>query len=211
MQEHVVLVHGLWMTGVSMRPLAAYLGRAGYTCSRPTYHSVTRGLRENAEMLARHCAALDAQTVHFVGHSLGGLVIMALFHEHPDQRPGRIVTVGTPHRGSEAARRLAARRWLRPLLGRGVVDLAHGRQLEWATPAPAIGVIAGDHAMGIGRVLVPGLAQPSDGTVSVGETRLAGARDHIVLPVSHTGMLFSSRVGDAVARFLRTGAFVPGA
>jgi pimeloyl-ACP methyl ester carboxylesterase len=210
MREHVVLVHGLWMTGLSMYPLARHLGRAGYACSRPSYHSVARGLRENAEALARHCARVDAGTVHFVGHSLGGLVILALFHFFPDQRPGRIVTMGAPHDGSEAARRLTVHRWLRPLLGRGVAELVAGRHLEWRAPSRDIGVIAGDHALGVGRVLVPGLARPSDGTVSVAETRLAGAGDHRILPVSHTGMLLSSRVAAAAAGFLRNGAFPPG-
>jgi hypothetical protein len=194
-----------------MWPLAWHLRRAGYDCSRPSYHSVARGLRENAGMLARHCAGLEADTVHFVGHSLGGLVILALFHLFPDQRPGRIVTMGTPHGGSEAARRLTARQWLRPLLGRGVAELAQGRHLEWPAPDRDIGVIAGDHALGVGRLLVPGLARPSDGTVRVAETRLSGARDHRVLPVSHTGMLLSSRAAAATAGFLRAGAFPPGA
>jgi pimeloyl-ACP methyl ester carboxylesterase len=211
MREHIVLVHGLWMTGASMWPLAVRLRRAGYDCSLPSYHSVSRGLRENAERLARHCAGLNAETVHFVGHSLGGLVVLALLHFFPGQRPGRIVTMGTPHCGSAAARALAARGWPRPLLGRGVAEVAEGRHLGWGMPARAIGVIAGNHALGVGRLLVPGLARPSDGTVSVAETRLGGACDHLVLPVSHTGMLVSSRVAAAVAEFLRSGAFAPAA
>ncbi len=69
-----------------------------------------------------------------------------------------------------------------------------------------LGVIAGNLARGVGR-LWGTLEGPSDGTVLVAETQLVGAEDHLVLPVSHTGMVFSKAVASAAGRFLSTGKF----
>ena len=68
------------------------------------------------------------------------------------------------------------------------------------------GVIAGDRAFGMGRLIGP-LPKPNDGTVTVAETRLPGATDHIVLPVTHLSMLWSGAVADEVIAFLRDGRF----
>jgi hypothetical protein len=70
-----------------------------------------------------------------------------------------------------------------------------------------VGVIAGSRPFGLGRIVVPGLPAPSDGVVSAAETRLPAMRDHIVLNVSHSGMLISRAVMRQICAFLRDGAF----
>ena len=112
---------------------------------------------------------------------------------------------GTPVTGSYAARRLAGLPGGRAALGRSLP--------EWpgeaaSDPRLEIGVIAGNLPVGIGRIVAPDLPAPSDGAVSVAETRLAAMRDHIVLNVSHSGMLVSRAVAHQVCEFLRAGAFV---
>ena len=76
---------------------------------------------------------------------------------------------------------------------------------RWQGPTE-VGVIAGDHALGFGR-LIGHLPEPNDGTVAVEETRLDGATDHVVLPVSHTGLLVSEAVVGATVNFLSSGRF----
>ncbi len=190
-----------------MLPLALRLQARGYRVHRFSYPSVRCTLEQAAARLQNYCAALDADVLHFVGHSLGGLVIQTLFQFHSPQCPGRVVTLGTPHTGSQAAAAISQVAVGRALLGRGVLQLVHGAPSAWPAPEREVGVIAGARRIGFGRLLVPGLPAPSDGTIVVAETRLTGIRDHTVLPVSHAGMLFSSQVAGAICRFLKTGRF----
>jgi pimeloyl-ACP methyl ester carboxylesterase len=205
-KETVVLVHGLWFPGIVLAPLARRLARAGFSVVSFSYPSVRADLRANAERLNAFLAGLDAGTVHLVGHSLGGILIRALFHHFPAQRPGRVVTLAAPHQGSRAGQRLARLRLGRRILGYGVAQLLAGAPAVWALPAREIGTVSGTHSIGLGR-LVGGMERPNDGLLSVAETTLPGAHARLVLPVAHTGMLFSRPVADAVGRFLRAGLF----
>ena len=145
--------------------------------------------------------------MHLVGHSLGGILIRALFQYHPDQRPGRIVTLGAPHGGSGVARHLSRRACWRRAMGRGVAQLLTGVSRDWPLPPRAIGVISGTRSFGMGRFLYRRLPRPNDGLLSAEESALPGARDSLVLPVSHTGMLFSRALARQVGVFLSTGHF----
>jgi len=200
-----VLVHGLWMHGIAMEYQRRHLLRAGFDAVSYSYPSVRNSLAENADDLARFARDLEASCLHWVGHSLGGIVILCAL-AHAPLPPGRVVLAGTPYRGSRAAEILEQHVLGAQLLGRSVRD--------WlAAPKPAdfggreIGVIAGSAGVGLGRVVAPALPQPNDGAVAVEETDVPGARDKIVLPVTHTGMLASRTVARQTAAFLRTGHF----
>src|SRR5438105_228706 len=95
----VVLVHGLWMQGWCMGLLAWRLRRAGFATRSFSYRSIGAGLHDNAVRLHDYLATVSAPTVHLVGHSLGCIVIRALFHYFPRQRPGRIVLLAPPNQG----------------------------------------------------------------------------------------------------------------
>ena len=199
-----VLVHGLWYGPVSMLMLARRLRRAQFTTRLFRYPTVRRGLSANARALGEWIDGLDAERVNLVGHSLGGLVILRALTQRSDLPPGKVVLMGSPVRGSRAARRLAASGPIRPLLGRAREALDVG--FDRAPPGRRVGVIAGNAGMGLGR-LVRDLDQPSDGTIAVSETRLPGCADAIELPVSHTGLVLSPAVADQVVAFLRSGRF----
>jgi pimeloyl-ACP methyl ester carboxylesterase len=205
-RESVVLVNGLWLGNAALWPLARRLRRAGFTALPFSYPSVRDDLRGNAERLRCFLEQVPGDTVHLLGYSLGGLVIRALFHFHPGQRPGRIVLLGSPQQGSRAAEQVG-RRWLgRRLTGRSVAELIAGVPQSWSWPERDIGVVAGNRPLGFGR-LVAELTGPNDGTVQVEETLVTAARDRLILPVAHSALLVSAAAGSQVIRFLRSGAF----
>lgn len=207
-KESVVLIHGLWLPALCLRPLARRLGRQGFAVRLFSYPSVRADLRTNAERLARFLDTLDADTVHLVGHSLGGILIRALFHFHPAQKPGRIVTLGTPHGGSQVAQYLSQYVLWRRAMGKSVADLLGGIPQNWLLPPTReMGAISGSRSLGLGRLLYRHLPAPNDGLLTVEESTPVGARDHIELPASHTGMLFSRAVARRASAFLTTGHF----
>lgn len=203
-QESCILVHGLWMTGFEMTSIRLRLSRCGFRVYRFPYRSLRRGLAANGDALARFAEKVPGGTVHFVGHSLGGLVIRRMLADHPLPRLGRVVTLGTPHRGSRVGCALAASPW-----GRHVLGLSrHALTSEPELPVPdyPLGVIAGTMPVGIGRLFTR-LPEPHDGTVCLDETRVEGAADHWLGPVSHTSMLFSAPVARQICLFLSQGHF----
>lgn len=205
-----VLVHGLWMRGVVMELQRRYLARMGFEVICYSYPTVRRTLTENADRLAQFARALPTPSIHWVGHSLGGLVILRMLENDPTLPPGRVVLIGTPYCDSHAGRALARRSIGMRALGRSMREWLEPRN-PMAFPGRDIGVIAGSLSVGLGRLVARGLPAPNDGTVAVAETKLDSARDCIVLPVSHTSMLFSRSVARQTGTFLRDGWFEHGA
>jgi len=203
--KSVVLVHGLWMPGLAMSPLAARLSRAGYHCHLFDYAGRDRPLAANAERLAQFGRRVGP--AHFAGHSLGGLVVMEALNSDLGLGVGRVALLGTPARGCLAARRLARYGFGRWMLGESERLWREGRAASWTRPE-LLGVLAGNFPFGLGRGFgrLPGA---NDGVVCVDETAVDGAAASTVLPVSHSGMLLSARVARALQRFLETGRFAP--
>lgn len=203
--DRVILLHGLWMVGLTMRRFARGLRAAGFEPEIVGYDSIAGGPSPAVERL--HAALRDGGPAHVVGHSLGGLVAVRELAEHPDAPVGRVVCLGTPLCGSRAAARLAEV----PLSG-----LYFGRSaeilLDGCATWPAgfeVGMIAGCVPRGLGA-LVAGFTEPHDGTVAVSETRAPGLADHVVVEASHSGLLLSAEAIGQAAAFLRAGRFLDG-
>jgi pimeloyl-ACP methyl ester carboxylesterase len=193
------------MHGLVMLPLAVRLRRMGYKTRIFSYPSLRRSPVENARGLADLVTVEQADKVHFLAHSLGGIVVRHLFHDFPEQSPGRVVTLGTPHRGSAAAGRLVGGK-MRFALGRSVEQgLLEAPLLPWPA-GRQLGSIAGTLNVGLGR-LFGGVEGPADGTVAVAETQCEGMTDHICLPVSHTGLLLASSPAEQAGVFFATAHF----
>jgi hypothetical protein len=205
----VVYVHGLWLSGIEGGLLRRRLARDLDAETRAfSYPSVRRDVTRNAQSLATYLGDISADTLHLVGHSLGGLVILKLFESGAAAAfaPGRIVLLGSPLQGSLTARNVAGLPFGRKILGVGVhEELLAPRDRRWGQRRE-LAVIAGNLSIGLGR-LVGRHRAPSDGTVFLDETRLDGAAQHLVLPVTHTGLPFSAEVARQTGEFLRSGRF----
>jgi pimeloyl-ACP methyl ester carboxylesterase len=194
------------MPGAELALLKRRLADAGFEPQRFRYASVADDLDTNADRLAEFLGRLPETSTHVLGHSLGALVILKLIERHGADRIRRIVCLGPPFNGTVAGDRLA--RWPggTQFMGAGIAQLRReAASLRW-DGCRELGVIAGSRGFGMGRLL-GGLPAPSDGTVAVAETRLTGATDHIVLPVTHFSMLCSRRVAEQAIAFLRDGRF----
>lgn len=208
MSESIILVHGLWMTGIELAVMRHRLHTDyGFGCVLFSYASVTGSMTDHIARLRELAQAQQCDKLHFVGHSLGGVVTYKLLESTHDLPPGRAVLLGSPLQGSTAVS--AMTQWT---LGRVAVGdevrhaLTEGHPRHWDGRRD-IGIVAGSVNMGFGRFFSNDLTSNSDGTVRIEETYLDGAKDHIVLPVTHTSMVFSPLVAMQVARFLRDGAF----
>ncbi len=209
----VILVHGIWMVGAEMLWLASCLRRAGFGPVRQFhYPSVRHGLAENARRLADFRRRVEARhgPAHLVGHSLGGVLIWQLFHDHGENAPGgRVVALGAPFQGSATARFFLRR----GMLGRFAVgacwreEADHSPAVERTWPGPAaLGILAGRVPIGVGA-LVGALPRPNDGVVALGETPLAGAADHRVLGVNHVALTLADEATRQTTHFLAHGRF----
>ncbi len=176
-----------------------------------SYAPVTETLNDVAGKLADFIASGGDVPTHLVGYSLGGVVVLRMLALHPDIGVDRVVCLGSPLCGSRAAFHLSRLDWGNLILGKtvteGVLDDAAHRWARGVAESHEIGIIAGDVPIGFGR-FVAGFDETNDGTVAVSETRMPGASDHLVLPVSHKGMLISRDVVDQTAAFLQRGEFL---
>jgi len=211
----VVLLHGLHHRAWVMRPLAKRLRSAGYSTYELDYRSLRAPVAQHSQQLHDWLKVNHnpAEPIHLVGHSLGGLVIRDFIHRYPNWQIDRCVTLGTPHTGSISAD--YAKRLIAPLVGHSYAAGLDGK----VAPLPneiCLGVIAGSSPYGIGqlflshhnrRARLPQSEREHDGSVYIAETRLPNAKDHIVLPVNHTGMLINAKVAEQTLYFLDHGRF----
>jgi pimeloyl-ACP methyl ester carboxylesterase len=206
----VILLHGLGRSSANMLILKWRLESRGYRVCNIGYDTRVDSIEVAADRVyeaVASCTETD-RPIHFVTHSLGGIVLRSLLVRHELSTAGRAVMLAPPNRGSEIAD------WVRDLsiserfLGRLAGQLGTGpADLPRSLPSPrmAFAVIAGDRWINpVGPWLLQG---PHDGTVSVASTRLDGMADHLVLPHTHTFIMNAAGVAEQIDAFLRTGRF----
>lgn len=211
-RESVVLLHGLSRSSRNMLVLEWRLARLGYDVCNINYdtrvESISVAVSAVEQSVADCLADRKPKTLHFVTHSLGGLVLRAMLERGTLKSLGRAVMLAPPNRGSELADWLQGfgltQNVMGPLagqLGTGPSDLPQ----NLAVPDIPFGVIAGDRWINpAGPFFLPGR---HDGTVSVESTRLEGMSDHLVLPLTHTFIMNSAEVAAQTHAFLQTGRF----
>lgn len=200
--RRVVLVHGLWMVGGAMRGLGARLRAAGFAPETFGYRSLAGGPEAAARALGQRLQA--GGPAHVVAHSLGGLVALEALAVAPSNGSGRVVCLGVPLAGSGAA--LSLSRWpLVPLwLGRSAPLLRRGC-LAWPADVE-VGMVAGNVPHGLGALFAR-FEGEHDGTVAMSETRDPRLAAHVVVPASHSGLIFSAAAAREAIAFLRHGRF----
>jgi pimeloyl-ACP methyl ester carboxylesterase len=193
-----------------MRSLEAYLEKTGFEVHNLRYastdHTPDELVADLYTQLLGCCS--KAARLHFVTHSLGGILARALIAQHPLENLGRVVMLAPPNHGSELADALADSALFEAAFGPTAPQLGTGPEsLPNRLPPPSfeLGVIAGTRSVNpFSGFLIPG---ESDGTVSVASTQLSGMTDFIALPVSHTFIMSSEQTADQVVEFLRRGRF----
>jgi len=212
-RECVVLLHGVGMGAWVMSPLASALEEAGYRTLNLSYPSRQLPIEQIAgewlPVKLREGGVEAAPRVHFVAHSMGSLVTRLYLRDHRPANLGRVVMLGPPNHGSAAADRSSRNAFLRALMGVNLPRLGTGEAAIARQLGPAdfeLGIIAGKSALN--PLFGKDLGTEHDGAVTVESARLEGMRDFIVLPHSHTVMLWRSAVHAQVLAFLRDGRFV---
>jgi pimeloyl-ACP methyl ester carboxylesterase len=200
----VVLVPGLWMPAAAMTLLAARLGARGHA-ARVFPYSGRRPFDASVERLARFAQEVGkGRAAHFVGHSLGGLLILEMLGRHREIAASSVVLLGAPARGCYAGRRLGGAGLGRWMMG-ACAPLWNERAAAWQRPVP-LGVVAGTLPLGLALAFgrLPG---PNDGVVCVSETEVEGMTARALVPIGHSGLIVSRRVAKLVERFLADGRF----
>lgn len=204
--EHVLLLHGILMSSLELRFLGYQLNKAGYQTHYVFYHSVLKTVEQNAYDIQRKLSGLNCNKLHIVAHSLGGLVTLHLLKQNREFPPGRVVMLGSPVNGSWLAQQLCRWPLISRIIAKSLPGALDGKNIPDWPPGREWGMIAGTKNRGLGW-LVGGLPEQSDGTVMLHETSHPAQKDHLSLPVSHTGMIFSRKVVSHCLQFLENGHF----
>lgn len=208
--DNVILLHGLARSERSMQKLAKALVKQGYRVQNVSYESTRNNIAKLAEQaIAPALAACGEEgAVHFVTHSLGGILVRQYLRNHQIDNLGRVVMLGPPNKGSEVIDKLSDFPGFYFFHGDAGLELGTG-----ATSVPNrlgaadfdLGIIAGTRSVNLFlSSMIPGV---DDGKVSVENTRLEGMRDHLEMEVTHTFMMRNDEVIDQVIHYLQTGKF----
>jgi len=204
-RPRVLLIHGIWNLRVWLLPLARRLRAAGFEAEIFGYSSVFASPETAISHLAKRLRGSNTD-ISLIGHSLGGLIALETLRRHPELPVPRVVCLGSPLQGSATARALIQRGWSAWTLGRSAALLQTGTA-PWQGKA-RVGMVAGNVPRGFGRVLA-NLPGPSDGTVTIAETRLPGLADHCIVHASHSSLVLSAEAARQSVHFLHHGGFAP--
>ncbi len=210
--EAVILLHGLCRTSHSLARMERALAAAGYSVQNVSYPSRTASIQQLADDAIGKAiteSQRDGPTkIHFVTHSLGGIMVRSYFARHSLPSLGRVVMLAPPNQGSELVDKLGwtfVFKWLNGPAGNELGTDTNSVPNRLGPVTYPVGVIAGDRSINwINSLLIPGR---DDGKVSIKRTRLAGMSDHIVIHATHPFIMKNPEAIRQTIQFLRTGTF----
>ncbi len=212
-RDGVVLLHGISRTALSFRKMQVALERAGFATLNLDYASRRKPLEALAEDIhpaIQRFADRIGGSVHFVCHSMGGLLARVYMARHRPKHLGRVVMLGTPNSGSEIADRLKNFGAYRAFFGPAGQQLGTKRDDAIKALFPPldypVGIVAGNRSIDpLAGTMLP---KPHDGRVSVKNTVIDGMADHIVVDTSHPWLVRNSVAVAQTIAFLQDGTFV---
>jgi len=210
--EVVILLHGLCRTYRSMQKMAKALVSAGYTVVNVGYPSRTASIQELAAAVMKEILFLpevmDAQAIHFVTHSLGGMLVRQYLKTQTIQKLGRVVMLGPPNQGSQVVDALGWLKifqWMHGPAGNQLGTHIHAFPRNLGPVYFPLGIIAGDRSINwINSCMIDGT---DDGKVSVEQTKVDGMTGHIVIHTAHPYLMRNNKVIAQTIQFLRKGHF----
>jgi len=215
--EIVVLLHGLLRSKTDMVPLSHYLRKRGYDTINILYPSRKMSLEALSDYIAAQITENPEydpeKPLHFVTHSMGGLVARYYIDRYNPPNLGRVVMLAPPNQGSDLADNLNKSKILGPfyrkIYGPAALQLLTTYKHTDAPVAYPLGVITGNVSVNpLARFLLNKKhVGPHDGIVPVERTKIEGMTDHIIVPFSHPFIMFRKNVMRQVLYFLKTGSF----
>lgn len=209
--DYIVILHGIARTYRSMRSLAKFLESKGYPVLNLDYPSTRIPLESLIEHIDKQVTAFNQdlqRKIHFVGYSMGGLLARGVINKHRPSNLGRVVQLAPPNQGSEVADFWKNNFLFKWIFGPAGQDLGAEKK-SFARILGVVdfelGIIAGNRTWDpISSAMIEG---PNDGKVSVENTKVPGLADHIVIPASHTFIIYNQEAWNQTLHFLEYGKF----
>ncbi|MDH5631297.1 MAG: hypothetical protein OEY96_14195 [Gammaproteobacteria bacterium] len=214
--QQVILLHGLGRTPRSMSKMANQLEQSNYRVLNIGYNSLLDNYQQILDVLDKKISDwLDInQTVHFIGHSFGGILIRGLLAKHPEWNKGRCVMLGSPNKGTKTASFMLSHWWFKHFVPKVTSDLTPESALLKNLPEPEIetGIIAGNVKY---HLVIPVSwyykratdDAPGDGVVELANTHCDNMTDFIIMPVHHSFMTWDKELIKQIFHFLEKGRF----
>lgn len=213
LQPHVVLLHGLGRSYRSMGSLESALRERGYRVTNIDYPGVRKPFPElvtHVQEALEACCLIDDAPLHFVTHSLGGILVRAVLAERRPPQLGRVVMLSPPNQGSEWVDALGDSTLFQTATGPAAQELGTDPEGAPKRLGPVdfeLGVLTGDESWNpVGSWLIPGA---DDGVVAVENARIDGMTDFRIVSENHTTIMMSRAVIPEVLEFLEHGRFSP--
>ena len=209
-EESVIVIHGFARRARSMDIIAAEIHKAGYEVRNVDYASLNQNITDIKEdvfeKFNQYISENQNKKIHFVGHSLGGLLIRSYLGENKINNLGSVVLMGTPNKGTPLVNEYQDKwyfSWLGPVVSELGVDTSDFLKTLQA-PYYTVGVIAGNKPY---TRFATSLKGSNDGMLTVESAQLEGMRDFIVIDVNHASMKRNPRVIEQVIHFLKHSQF----
>lgn len=211
--EQVILLHGLCRSSQSMRTMQHYLQASGYQVLNLSYPSRSASIKQLSDdfigKAIQQCVAEGASTIHFVTHSMGGILVRSYLKHHQVPQLGKVVMLAPPNQGSEVVTRLGSWKLFQWIHGPAGGELGISEQ---ATPRALgrvdfpLGVIAGSRSINwINSLMITGT---DDGKVSIEHTKIEGMSDHLVIKTAHPFIMNHHDACKQTVNFLRHSHFL---
>lgn len=208
--DYVIILHGITRSNKHMQKLATYLQKDGFDVINLSYPSTTHKIEDLTKIINKEISQRtpEKKRIHFIGYSMGGLMVRALIHKYNYKNLGKVVQLAPPNQGSELADFVKNFWPYKKIFGPAgqqlITDQSAVKHI-FGEVNYELGIIAGNATIDpISSAIIPG---ENDGKVAVERTKLEGMKDHIVVSASHTFFPFNKEVQKQTLYFLKNGNF----